>query len=79
LSLERLAATNVRFGRWACKRAAYAERSGIPALSVDSGEDPACPDCGTLMMVAGREASEAKPDFITDAKGAGGPKSLSEE
>jgi tRNA(Ile2) C34 agmatinyltransferase TiaS len=32
---------------------------------LDTGEDPACLDCGTLMMVAGREVREAKPDFIT--------------
>jgi DNA-directed RNA polymerase subunit M/transcription elongation factor TFIIS len=32
---------------------------------LDTGEDPACLDCGTLMMVAGHEIREAKPDFIT--------------
>jgi len=32
---------------------------------LDTGEDPACLDCGTLMMVAGREVIDAKPDFIT--------------
>jgi hypothetical protein len=32
---------------------------------LDTGEDPACLDCGTLMMVAGHEVREAKPDFIT--------------
>jgi hypothetical protein len=32
---------------------------------LDTGEDPACLDCGTLMMVAGREVMDTKPDFIT--------------
>lgn len=32
---------------------------------LDTGEDPACLDCGTLMMVAGHEVRETKPDFIT--------------
>ncbi len=32
---------------------------------LDTGEDPACLDCGTLMMVAEREVRTAKPDFIT--------------
>jgi hypothetical protein len=32
---------------------------------LDTGEDPACLDCGTLMMVAEHEVREAKPDFIT--------------
>jgi hypothetical protein len=32
---------------------------------LDTGEDPACLDCGTLMMLAGREVRETKPDFIT--------------
>ena len=47
---------------------------------LDTGEDPACLDCGTLMMVAGHEVREAKPSLtssLSDAKGAGGPKSLS--
>jgi hypothetical protein len=29
---------------------------------LDTGDDPACLDCGTLMMVAGHEVREAKPD-----------------
>jgi hypothetical protein len=32
---------------------------------LDTGEDPACLGCGTLMMVAGHEATENKPDYIT--------------
>jgi RNase P subunit RPR2 len=32
---------------------------------LDTGEDPACLDCGTLMMVAGHEVRDTKPDFIT--------------
>jgi tRNA(Ile2) C34 agmatinyltransferase TiaS len=32
---------------------------------LDTGEDPACLDCGTIMMVAGHEVRETKPDFIT--------------
>jgi hypothetical protein len=32
---------------------------------LDTGEDPACLSCGTLMMVAGHEVRETKPDFIT--------------
>ena len=32
---------------------------------LDTGEDPTCLHCCTLMMVAGHEVREAKPDFIT--------------
>jgi hypothetical protein len=32
---------------------------------LDTGEDPACLDCGALMMLAGHEVREGKPDFIT--------------
>jgi hypothetical protein len=32
---------------------------------LDTGEDPACLDCGTLMVVAAHEVRETKPDFIT--------------
>jgi tRNA(Ile2) C34 agmatinyltransferase TiaS len=32
---------------------------------LDTGEDPACLDCGTLMTVAGQEVRDTKPDFIT--------------
>jgi hypothetical protein len=32
---------------------------------LDTGEDPACLDCGALMMLAGHEVRESKPDFIT--------------
>jgi DNA-directed RNA polymerase subunit M/transcription elongation factor TFIIS len=32
---------------------------------LDTGEDPACLTCGTLMVIAAHEASETKPDFIT--------------
>jgi hypothetical protein len=32
---------------------------------LDTGEDPTCLHCCTLMMLAGHEAREAKPDFIT--------------
>jgi hypothetical protein len=32
---------------------------------LDTGEDPACLGCGTLMAVAGHEVREFKPDFIT--------------
>jgi tRNA(Ile2) C34 agmatinyltransferase TiaS len=31
---------------------------------LDTGEDPACLGCGKVMMVAGREVAETKPDFI---------------
>jgi hypothetical protein len=31
---------------------------------LDTGEDPACVDCGTLMTAA-HEVRETKPDFIT--------------
>jgi hypothetical protein len=30
----------------------------------DTGEDPACLDCGTIMMVAAHEVIETKPDYI---------------
>ena len=45
---------------------------------LDTGEDPACLDCGTLMMVAGHESG--KPSLassLSDANAAGGPKSIS--
>jgi hypothetical protein len=32
---------------------------------LDTGEDPACLDCGALMMLAGHEVRESKPDSIT--------------
>jgi hypothetical protein len=32
---------------------------------LDTGEDPACLDCGTLMVVATQEVRETKPDFIS--------------
>ena len=32
---------------------------------LDTGEDPACLDCGTLMTVAADEVRDTKPDFIT--------------
>ena len=32
---------------------------------LDTGEDPVCLDCGTLMMLAGNEVTDTKPDFIT--------------
>jgi hypothetical protein len=32
---------------------------------LDTGEDPACVACGKIMVVAGQEAREDKPDFIT--------------
>jgi hypothetical protein len=32
---------------------------------LDTGEDPACLHCGTVMMLAGQEVRETKPDFIT--------------
>jgi tRNA(Ile2) C34 agmatinyltransferase TiaS len=32
---------------------------------LDTGEDPVCLGCGTQMTVAGHEARETKPDFIT--------------
>jgi hypothetical protein len=45
---------------------------------LDTGEDPACMDCGTLMMVAGHEVRDTKPDFTTfRCKRAGAPKSMS--
>jgi hypothetical protein len=45
---------------------------------LDTGEDPACLDCGTLMMVAGHEVRDTKPDSSpSDASGAGAPKSMS--
>jgi predicted RNA-binding Zn-ribbon protein involved in translation (DUF1610 family) len=31
---------------------------------LDTGEDPACLGCGKVMMVAGHEVSETKPDYI---------------
>jgi predicted RNA-binding Zn-ribbon protein involved in translation (DUF1610 family) len=31
---------------------------------LDTGEDPACLSCGKVMMVAGHEVNEAKPDYI---------------
>jgi predicted RNA-binding Zn-ribbon protein involved in translation (DUF1610 family) len=31
---------------------------------LDTGEDPACLNCGTLMMLAAHEVRETKPDFI---------------
>jgi hypothetical protein len=31
---------------------------------LDTGEDPACLGCGAIMMIAGHEARETKPDFI---------------
>ena len=31
---------------------------------LDTGEDPACLGCGTIMFVAGNEVREIKPDFI---------------
>ena len=47
------------------------ERAAMPSdqefllYPLDTGEDPACLDCGTLMMVAGHEVRDTKPDFIT--------------
>src|SRR5271163_4518976 len=32
---------------------------------LDTGEDPACLTCGTLMVIAAHEVRETKPDFIT--------------
>jgi hypothetical protein len=32
---------------------------------LDTGEDPVCLGCGTLMKVAAHEVRETKPDFIT--------------
>jgi hypothetical protein len=32
---------------------------------LDTGEDPVCLGCGTLMGLAGHEVREFKPDFIT--------------
>jgi hypothetical protein len=32
---------------------------------LDTGEDPVCLDCGTLMVVAAHEVRELKPDFIS--------------
>ena len=32
---------------------------------LDTGEDPACLDWSALMMAAGHEAGDTKPDFIT--------------
>jgi hypothetical protein len=33
---------------------------------LDTGEeDPTCLNCGTVMMIAGHEAREAKPHFIS--------------
>jgi tRNA(Ile2) C34 agmatinyltransferase TiaS len=31
---------------------------------LDTGENPACPRCHTVMMVTGHEVRETKPDFI---------------
>jgi len=31
---------------------------------LDTGEDPACLDCGSLRIVTGHEVREIKPDFI---------------
>ncbi|WP_298255064.1 hypothetical protein [Bradyrhizobium sp.] len=31
---------------------------------MDTGEDPVCLSCGTIMNVAAHEARETKPDFI---------------
>ena len=33
--------------------------------SLDTGVDPACLGCGTIMKVVGHEVRETKPDFIT--------------
>ena len=32
---------------------------------LDTGEDPACLRCGTIMGLAGHEVRETKPDFIS--------------
>ena len=32
---------------------------------LDTGDDPACPGCGTVMTVASHEVRETKPNFIT--------------
>ena len=32
---------------------------------LDTGEDPACLHCGTIMGLAAREVRESKPDFIS--------------
>ena len=32
---------------------------------LDTGTDPACLNCSTLMVVATHEVRETKPDFIT--------------
>jgi ribosomal protein S27AE len=39
----------------------------LPSLlyPLDTGEDPACLGCGAVMMMAGHEVRETKPDFIT--------------
>jgi tRNA(Ile2) C34 agmatinyltransferase TiaS len=63
---ERLAATNVRVGPWGRVRGQHMPSDQEFLLyPLDTGEDPACLDCGTLMMVAGHEVRDAKPDFIT--------------
>jgi hypothetical protein len=31
---------------------------------LDTGEDPACLGCGAIMILAGHEATETKPDYI---------------
>lgn len=31
---------------------------------LDTGEDPACLDCGAIMMMAGHEVRETKPDLF---------------
>ena len=32
---------------------------------LDTGEDPLCLHCGTIMTVAAQEIRETKPDFIS--------------
>ena len=31
---------------------------------LDTGDDPACLNCGKTMMLAGHEVAETKPDYI---------------
>jgi len=32
---------------------------------LDTGDDPACPGCGAVMVVATHEVRETEPNFIT--------------
>jgi predicted RNA-binding Zn-ribbon protein involved in translation (DUF1610 family) len=31
---------------------------------IDTGEDPVCPRCGQVMLLASAEARKGKPDFL---------------